>query len=375
MEILYPVMADAFRLARQGRGVAIEFGRIDGAPVESGPSTIIVKDRVTISLETARRMIVWLDEALEQHEVNLKAEDAKGLAPAAAAVATRPGQNSPRPPQDTSGTTAARLLRMIGAWGIPHQYERSLRLSEGSLQANRFLLTVNTRDIPGDPAGQTLAVCEQFAMPPAMRQAAADNFAMAKCVHFGFEGDPDSIICKLYLEADVTRDDARNARAAGRPVLMHLAFKWDLLRDAAVTTRYLWHPGLRTTEIEARLANIYRDGQTESREIARALLRLAVERVAPESLQWLEVEEVENERRSFDLNIYNTKLQIKDIYDLLQQIRVHFGIRPGQFQALYDQIKGLALGHLAGGIHRNGKDFFNLYYGAVGLPHFNEKLN
>jgi hypothetical protein len=28
------------------------------------------------------------------------------------------------------------------------------------------------------------------------------------------------------------------------------------------------------------------------------------------------------------------------------------------------------LGHIAGGVHRNGEDFFNLYYGAVGLPHF-----
>ena len=31
-----------------------------------------------------------------------------------------------------------------------------------------------------------------------------------------------------------------------------------------------------------------------------------------------------------------------------------------------------ALGHLAGGVHRNGKDFFNLYYGVTGLPHFHE---
>ena len=42
------------------------------------------------------------------------------------------------------------------------------------------------------------------------------------------------------------------------------------------------------------------------------------------------------------------------------------------FQALYDQIKMKALGHLAGGVHRNGKDFFNLYYGVTGLPHFHE---
>lgn len=375
METMYPVMGDAFRLTRQGRGLAIEFGRVDGAAVGTGPVTILVKDRVTISLETAHRLVVWLDEALEQHAVNLQAEDAKGLPPAAAASVTKPGQSASRPPQDTSGARAARLLRLIGAWGIPHQYERSLRISEGSLQANRFLLTVNARDIPGDPAAQVLAVCEEFAMPPAMREAAAESFGMARCVHFGFEGDPDSIICKLYLETGITDAEARSAREAKQPVLMHLAFKWDLLHDAAVTTRYLWHPGLTVNEIEARLATVYRDGLPESHDIARAFLRLAVERVAPESLQYLEVEEAENSRRSFDLNVYNARLQVRDIYSHLQRMRAHFGIRPGQFQALYDQIKGLALGHLAGGIHRNGKDFFNLYYGAVGLPHYNAKLN
>lgn len=375
MEPMYPLIADAFRLTRQGRGLAIEFGRMDGVAVTAGPATVVVKDRIIISMETARRLVVWLDEALEQHTVNMRAEDAKSLAPAVAAAVTRPGQGPPRPPQDTSGARAARLLRLVSAWGIPHQYERSLRLSEGSLQGNRFLLTVNAADIPDNAAAQTLSICDQFAMPLALRDAAAENFAIAKCVHFGFEGSTDSVIFKLYLEADVPAAQVQKARAAREPVLMHLAFKWDLLRDSTVTTRYFWHPGLRASEIEERLAHVYRDAQAESQEIARALLRTAVERVSPEALQYLEVEEAENSRRSFDLNVYNAKLQVRDIYDLLQRMRVSFGIRPGQFQALYDQIKGMALGHLAGGLHRNEKDFFNLYYGAVGLPHFNSNLN
>jgi hypothetical protein len=44
-------------------------------------------------------------------------------------------------------------------------------------------------------------------------------------------------------------------------------------------------------------------------------------------------------------------------------MRRRFGVGPGQFQALYDQIKERKFGHLAGGLHRNGKDFFNVYYG------------
>jgi len=375
MDPMHAVPSEAFKLAREGDDVVIDFGRLDGVPLPSGLISISVTDRVTLKLETARRLLVWLDDSLKPHSARMRAEQAKALSPGAAAVAARPDQTPQRPAQDASGERAAQLLRLVGAWGVPHQYERSLRLTEGALQANRFLLTVNTSDIPPDALSQVLAVCDRFEMPAHLRAAAVEHFAMARCVHFGFEGQPDSIVCKLYLEREVTGQEADRARSGNQPVLLHLAFKWDLLRDAAVTTRYFWYPFLSAREVEARLAHVYRDGPPGSEAIARSLLRLAVERAPAERLQYLEVEEAENARRSFDLNVYNAKLQVKDIHPLMQQMRENFAIRPGQFQALYDQIKALALGHLAGGVHRNGKDFFNLYYGAVGLPKFSEKLN
>src|SRR6202000_3333113 len=125
------------------------------------------------------------------------AGQANGLSPPSAAVAARPDQSPQRPQHDISGEKAAQLLRLVSNWGVPHQYERSLRLTEGGLQSNRFLLTVNAKDIPDDALSQVLAVCDQFQMPPHLRDAAIANFAMAKCVHFGFEGNPDSIVCKL----------------------------------------------------------------------------------------------------------------------------------------------------------------------------------
>ena len=127
-------------------------------------------------------------------------------------------------------------------------------------------------------------------------------------------------------------------------------------------------------DIEARLARVYRDGQQTSFDIAKAVLDLAAAKAPPEKLQYLEVEEQENARRSFDLNLYNAQLQVNDIHHLLQRMREHFGVRAGQFQALYDQINTKVLGHLAGGVHRDAKDFFNVYYGVVGFPHFNERL-
>jgi tryptophan 7-halogenase len=374
MDKLAPVVAEAFRLNREGDDVLIDFGRLDGVPVPAGLVSIHITDRVTLPLERARRLLLWLDEAVAPHAARMRAEQIKGMAPAAAAAATRPDHLPQRPRVDPSGERAAQLLQAVGAWKVPHQFERSLRMTQGSLQANRFLLTVNTKDIPGDPAVSALAICDQFMMPASLCSVASDNFGMAKCVHFGFEGEPDSIVCKLYLEGDVSVDEARRARGAGEPVLMHLAFKWDLVKGGGVTSRYMWYPYLSAPEIGQRLDRIYRDGTGASAVIARAVLQAAAERSPTERLQYLEVEEPETSRRSFDLNLYNAKMQVRDIQGLLLRMREQYSVRPGQFQALYDQINGMVLGHLAGGIHRDGRDFFNVYYGAVGLPRFNERL-
>ena len=181
------------------------------------------------------------------------------------------------------------------------------------------------------------------------------------------------MICKLYLETAIAPDEAARAKARSEPLLQHLAFKWDLLKHADVVTRYLWHPMLSAEGIAERLSHVYRgSGDGISLEIAKAVFDLAAARISAERLQYLEVQEDENERRSFDLNVYTADMQVKDLQQALFRMREHYGVRPGQFQALYDQIKNKALGHVAGGVHRNGRDFFNVYYGVAGVPIFSE---
>jgi hypothetical protein len=362
--------ANSFKLSLEGGALILEFGNVARSGSSLGAAGVAVTDRVILPVETGRRLALGLDDCLQQHAAALRADEAKALPPAEAAAATRPGRTPARPPSEEAGERATQLLRMVGNLGAPYLYERSFRMCHRALLANRFLLTLDTRDIPGDPSGRVLEICDRLSMPASARQAAESNFGMAKCVHFGFEADRGGTICKLYLERAVPEEEAARARAGREPVLLHLAFKWDVGRGDAVTTRYWWRPGLTTPDIKERLAQVYSGGQQGSFDIACAALSLTEGRISTETLQYLEVEEAENARRSFDLNLYDAKLQMKDIQSLLNRMREYFGVRPGQFQALYDQIKTKTLGHLAGGVHRNEEEFFNIYYGVVGLPHF-----
>lgn len=367
--------ADAFKASIEAGDVVIEFGRVTEPPSGGSGGTVAVSERVVLPLETARRLHHTLGEALKPLATALRAAEAKVLSPGEAAIAARPGERATRAAPDAAGEQASLLLRLVGELGAPFQHERSLRIAEGALHADRFLLTVERRDIAGDARARVLEICQRLGMPQALHASAAARFDMASCVHFGFEGDSGRSVVKLYLERVVGEDEARRARERGEPALLHLAFKWEPGGGTQVTTEYLWHPALSAAEIAARLAqHVYRGGEQGSREIAQSVLELAAARVPAQQLQYLEVQEPGNGRRSFDLNLYNARLQVKDVQPQLYRMRDLFGVRPGQFQALYDQIKTKPLGHLAGGVHRNGKGFFNLYYGVGGFPHFHERF-
>ena len=364
--------ADAFKLSLEIGDVVVEFGRLARGPGDE--PVVEATDRVVMPLETARRLLLSLNEAVLRHSAALRAAQAKALPPGQAAAATRPDQGPVHAPADTAGEMGAQLIRAVGDLGVPHQYERSFRVSQEGLQANRYLLSLNPGDLGDGARERILAICERFGMPAALRAMAGERFASANCVHFGFEGD-GGVVCKLYLERKVPAEEAGQARRRGQPVLLHLAFKWNLARNEHVISEYLWHPELSAQEIEARLAGqIYRGSGEASLAIASAVLALAASKVDAKRLQYLEVQEPGTGRRSFDLNLYNAKLQVKDIQPALYRMRDQFGLRPGQFQALVDQIRAKALGHLAGGLHRDGRDFFNLYYGVAGLPHFQERF-
>jgi hypothetical protein len=250
------------------------------------------------------------------------------------------------------------LVHLVECLNTHFVWERSVRLCRGALLDRRFLLTVARDAFPGDAAETILSMCRRLAMPDAALAAAHGFVPAASFVHFGFEENETSCLYKVYLEFD-----QKNAQP-GVPFLLHLAFKWDTADGSRhVQTQYLLHAGLSLPGMLGRLADIYRDSRgPESFAIVEGVLQLAVAR--GHVANYLEVTEALNERRSFDLNLYDAQLQVQDLYPFLAEMCGHFSISLSQFQAVYEPIKTCRFGHLAGGVHRGGQDFFNLYFGA-----------
>ena len=365
-----PTRADAFRLAVREQDLTIEFGR----SAAGGPVTL--SDGVTLTPDTAARLLHGLREALQKRAPAPWSDDAE---PDSLAGPSGLGATPVNLPTDPAAEAADRLLTQLRGLGVPYAYERSFRLAPGSLQANRFLASLNLVDLGDSGLERVLAVAQAMGMPAdaqqAAREAAEAAPGAAHCLHFGFEAGDGGVMCKLYLERQVPEAEVAAARCSGGPALLHLAFKWNLDTGAHVVTRYDWYPGLDAAAIALRLRALYGDAaRAESLQIALDALQMAAERVDAGTLQYLEVHEPDNGRRSFDLNVYDAGLQLRDLLPVLLRMRDQHGIRPGQFQALIDQIRNRALGHVAGGVHRDGRDFFNIYYGVTGFPQFANRL-
>jgi tryptophan halogenase len=253
---------------------------------------------------------------------------------------------------------ADRLIAAVKALGAPVRHERSLRLQPGPLHAHRFLLNVLPRQNSGDAWARLQQVGHAMQMPKDVAAWLQDAPRDASAVHFGFEGDGERCVVKLYVERPAV------ASADGAPVLLHEACKWTLGEAGHVLSRYHWFPGLDADAIATRLQSLM---ATQPQALQLALQALEVVRERP-GLQYLEVTEPGQPRASFDLNLYDAGLEVRALQPLLAGARDAFALPPGRLQVLVDQLKSRRLGHLAGGVHRDGQPFFTLYFGMTTWP-------
>jgi hypothetical protein len=238
--------------------------------------------------------------------------------------------------------------------------ERSFKMSAGSFLPNRYLLGIRKDEASLDAL---LGVCAQIGMPAAYRANFRESFPPADTIHFGFEENESGGVYKAYLEfrGELNKALASSPGATGA-VLLYLAFKWDSL-DAGKHTiaTYRCHPRLPVEAIHGRLAQIYAGHPgTASAEAVAAVIRLADTGAAPP--MYLDVGEEGNPRHSFDINFYDAGLRLGDIGHLLERARMQFSVAEEKFRPVFERIRGAKLGHLSGGVGRDGKDFLTVYY-------------
>jgi hypothetical protein len=267
---------------------------------------------------------------------------------------------------ENENQTGDYLLELIKALNMDYAFERSFKVTEKTLLGNRILYGVYTEKIKEDQHKELLDICHQMNMPEAFFENFREDWRDTNAIGWAFEKIGEALVYKVYLEFwDKWKKEIKETPNERDPFLVVLGFKWDALNRAKRSlARYTWYPLLSYEEMLERLSGSYENDQYRSLfGIIKDFLRFPSIKVTHDEIRYIEVTEENTPRRSFDINVYNAKLQLKEVYPLLQKIYQHYSIPDRDFHTLYNQFRTKIIGHLSGGIGRDGKDFLTVYYG------------
>jgi tryptophan halogenase len=252
-----------------------------------------------------------------------------------------------------------------------HGSERSFKVLDGLLLRNRFLLGVSKRSIGQTPDDTIVGICQRMGMPQVLSRRFKQKLPDVNFVLFGFEENEKTCVYKVYLEFyDKFPEHVKGRSNAHDPFLMHLGFKWDAFDNArSAEARYTWYPMLSVRNILPRMSGVYEDSRYRpSGEIAEKIFKIASTRMTRKDILYLEVAEENNSRRSYDINLYEANLRLRDLGSIVPEVCRSYSISPEEFGRFYEGVADERLGHLAGGIDREGRDFLTIYYEVMGIP-------
>lgn len=359
--------ADVAHVTGRQEEILLLFGT--GQAVSAGGEHIQWTDRITLSPFVAKKLAMMLGRVIDRYKARF---EPLALEPSFSASPRSPIQASPEALR--SHPRAGRLIALVEALGVQPLFERSFKVSEGAVSTDRFLLGLPKREIEPDSASKLLDICRRLDGPKLYQDAIEEELPDSDFIHFGFEETGRECRYKVYLEFSTRLERMAENDPQGlismmqgpEPFLMFLGFKWDPERpESRALTKYSWYPGLSLDTMLSRASDILAgETQDTARRSLEDLLGRVSDRVGYDQINFFEVLEEGSGRRSFDVNVYDAKLCMGDIQDLLFRAGRKFGLPEETLVLLMDRIREERLGHLSGGIDRNGRSFLTFYHGG-----------
>lgn len=263
----------------------------------------------------------------------------------------------PRP----RSSAGRRVLDAALGLRAPLRIERSVKLVPGRLLTERFLASLPVGALGPDPSDGLGAIAARLGVPDRLRDDLFATLGACDNVHLGCEDGEDGSVCKLYLEF---AGAARRARADGAAEpLVYLAAKWAPEHErGSALSRYVWRRGNGRGEVARALEDI--SGERHDSP-SRALGLAALDRVGEGEVMLLEVKDDGHKRRSFDLNLYDAGLTVRDLDSPIAAAAEALGVDRGEAADVFGAVARESLGHIAGGVGRDGRDFATVYFGVT----------
>ncbi|RJR51574.1 MAG: hypothetical protein C4576_03515 [Desulfobacteraceae bacterium] len=365
VESMYP---DIFRVSGAPGEIALLFGRREPSDREDGEEKVQGLRRVLLSPLTAKRLAVALDQAVQSHNRNGSPAEKKNPSTAEEQLQSIL-QNPPFSKTDETAARVEPIFQFLEKTKVEFGYERSFKISEGTLSGKRFLLGIKISTIGTRPHEQIMALCHQLGMPEELLKEFEVCLAGANVVGFGFDEHQSRCACKTYLEfGENFRKTIEKNRRRPEPFVFHKGFKWDASdQNRKAVATYTCTPFLSLKGLLERVANVLDpDRDARAFEPARQIVLAASRKISGSDMLYMDVTEEGSPRQSFDLNLYRADLRMEEIHHILSDMCRSYAIPSEELDVVYDPVRSEMFGHLAGGIDREGKDFLTIYHGVDG---------
>jgi len=356
--------ANMVNVASGREEIVLMFGITQARHAVQKEVKVQLTDRITLNPIAAKRLSILLNNALRDYETRYGPLQIEPRRPETPVLQIQPFSKTER-----TDEKAGLLFQLTKNLNVEVGIERSFKVFEKTILVNRFLLGFKKNAIREKPGERILDICKQIGMPEDYLETFQENLPEANIVLFGFEENERTCVYKAYLEfggrfEKVIKDNPNKPE----PFLLHLGFKWDTSDNTRRSiARYTCFPSFSVENMLERLSNIfYSQEYSGPFEIAEGILRLASSRIGHDKFLYLEVNEENNPRKSFDINVYRANLRLKELDPLLSKMCQHYSIPSEKFHILYEPVKTQIFGHLSGGINREGKDFLTVYFGVKG---------
>lgn len=340
------------------------FGGIDKSHPDRDVRHAKLTEQIVLNPFVAKRFAIQLIQCIRSYETKF------GLLKGEPLISTRleptPLLHHPRFKSAEGNRSVALVFAFLEARGIRPAFERSFKFMSQSLFENRFLLGFEKDSIKGLADESLSSICQKLGMPEDFLEKYRANLPESNIVGFGFGEDERGCVVRAYLEFGGRFFRALKSKPLNPdPYLSHLGFKWDAADNTrkALTT-YTCHPGYTYEEMITRLVNdFYKNKVSSPYEIIKKILYTASQKAGGNRFLFLDVNEADSQRMSFDINLYAANLRLKELHPFLSDIFEHYGLDQERFQNWFAHVKDNVLGHLAGGTGGDGRDFLTIYSG------------
>jgi hypothetical protein len=321
--------------------------------------------RIILSPYTAKQLSIVLNTVLRKYETNFGPVEEKPL-PRLPQRKTPPPFRLPPFRSEKARERVGFLFELLNNLDLKVGLERSFKVSEKTLLPNRFLLGFIPDSSRRNPYEKILNVCKGMRMPEKFLHPFERDLPEATMVGFGVEEDETACVVKAYLEFKKRYAEAlKKGLGKSDSYVSHWGYKWDSADNTrGALAKYTCFPALSVGDMLGKIADAYyREREKSPLGIVRGIVEAGSRKVGPDKFLYLEVNEENNPRSSYDINLYGANLRLEEIHPYFQEMCRHFVIPAEGFRALYEPIKNRTLGHLAGGVDRKGRDFLTVYFG------------